>query len=164
MARQEQKQENLRGIVRIAGTDIKGEKKLFVSLQRIKGISHYMADAICRIHNFDRGRRVGTLTNDEVKLIEETMNNPMKYNVPKWAVNRQKDPETGVDHHLMGPNLLFTHKQDIRRMMDLRNYKGVRHGLGLPVRGQRTRSSFRKGKSVGVIKKKQMPATAKAKK
>ncbi|MBS3052144.1 MAG: 30S ribosomal protein S13 [Candidatus Aenigmarchaeota archaeon] len=161
MAKQEQKQENLRGIVRIAGTDIKGEKKLFVSLQKIKGVSSFIANFVCRIHNFDRSKKIGSLTIEETKLIEETINNPIKYGLPVWAVNRKSDPETGVNHHLIGSNLVFTHKQDLRKMMDLRNYKGVRHGLGLPVRGQRTRSSFRKGKSVGVVRKKQMPAKTK---
>lgn len=161
MVKQEQKQENIRGIVRIAGTDIKGEKKLYVSLQRIKGVGHFMANFVCETHNFERNRKIGTLTIEETKLIEDTLSNPIKYGLPEWAVNRKSDPEAGLNHHLISSNLTFTHKQDIRKMMDLRNYKGVRHGLGLPVRGQRTRSSFRKGKSMGVIRKKQMPAKAK---
>ncbi len=152
--------EQLRGIVRIAGTDIKGEKKLFVSLQRIKGVSSAMANAICRIHNLDRNRKVGTLTIEEVKKIEETMKDPMKFGIPTWMLNRKGDPESGINRHLIGPDLIFQHKQDIKKMMDLRTYKGIRHGLGLPVRGQRTRSSFRKGRTVGVIRKKIMPAKA----
>ena len=44
-------------------------------------------------------------------------------------------------------------KFDIQRMVDLKTYKGIRHMLGLPVRGQRTRSSFRKGRVVGVVRK-----------
>ncbi len=152
--------EQLRGLVRIAGVDIKGEKKLFVSLQRVKGISSAMANAICIIHNLDRNRKIGSLTIEEVKTIEETMKNPAKFGVPVWMLNRKKDPELGNDRHLIATDLVFQHKQDIKKMMDLRNYKGVRHGLGLPVRGQRTRSSFRKGRTVGVVRKKMMPGKA----
>lgn len=156
--------EKIRGIVRIAGADIKGEKQLFTSLMRIKGVGGYLANAICRIHNFDRNRKVGTLTEQEIKKIEETLKNPLKFGIPNWALNRRKDIDTGEDRHLVGPDLTFTQKQDVKKMIDIKCYKGVRHMFGLPVRGQRTRSSFRKGKTVGVVRKKSMPAKKKAKK
>lgn len=156
--------EQLKGIVRIAGTDIKGEKKLFVSLLKIKGVSHSLANAICRVHNLDRNRQIGALTSEEIKRIEETMKNPVKFGIPTWVLNRRRDPDTGVDLHIIGPELTFQQKQDIRRMSEIRSYKGIRHGLGLPVRGQRTKSSFRKGRTVGVVRKKVMPAKAGEKK
>ncbi len=153
--------ESLRGIVRISGVDIKGEKKLYVSLQRIKGVGPSIANAICRISKLDRNKKVGTLTDDEVKKLEEIMNNLDKYGIQPWLMNRRSDPETGRNIHLIGPTLKFTHEQDIKKMIESRSYKGVRHALGLPVRGQKTRSSFRKGKAVGVIRKKQQPAKSK---
>jgi small subunit ribosomal protein S13 len=155
--------EEIRGIVRIAGTDIKGEKKLFSSLMRIKGVGNSLANAVCRIHGFNRNRKVGTLTDEEIKKIEDTIKNPAKFGVPSWALNRRKDIETGLDEHLIGTDLVFIQKQDIKRMIDMKSYRGVRHMYGLPVRGQRTRSSFRKGRTMGVVRKKMMPATKKAK-
>jgi len=148
----------IRGIIRIAGTDIKGENQLFTSLQRIKGVGGTLANAICRVHNFDRNRKVGTLTDSEIKKIEETLKNPTKFGIPSWIVNRRKNLETGEDRHLVGPDLTFSQQQDIKRMIKIKSYKGVRHMFGLPVRGQRTRSSFRKGRTVGVVRKKKMPA------
>lgn len=153
--------ESLRGIVRISGVDIKGEKKLYVSLQRIKGVGPSIANAICRISKLDRNKKVGSLTDEEVKKLEEIMSNLGNYGVQTWLMNRRADPESGKDLHLIGPTLKFTHEQDIKRMIESRSYKGVRHALGLPVRGQKTRSSFRKGRTVGVIRKKQQPAKAK---
>jgi len=153
--------EQLRGIVRICGVDIKGEKKLFVSLQKIKGIGFSMANAICKITNMDRNRMVGTLNDEEVKKLEDIMNNPEKYGIPSWMFNRRRDPETGKNMHLIMSNLKFTHQQDLKKMIESKSYKGVRHALGLPVRGQRTRSSFRKGRAVGVVRKKSQPAKAK---
>ena len=79
-------------------------------------------------------------------------------------VNRRKDIETGEDRHLVGVDLKFMQEQDIKRMIKIKSYKGVRHMFGLPVRGQRTRSSFRGGRTVGVIRKKMMPATTKKEK
>jgi len=148
----------IRGIIRIAGADIKGETQLFTSLQRIKGVSGTLANAVCRVHNLDRNRKVGTLTDSEIKKIEETLKNPTKFGIPSWMINRRRDPEAGEDRHLVGPDLTFTRQQDIKKMIKIKSYKGVRHMFGLPVRGQRTRSSFRKGRTVGVVRKKTMPA------
>ncbi len=54
---------------------------------------------------------------------------------------------------MTGPELDVTKKFDIQGKIDIKSYKGTRHMFGLPVRGQRTRSSFRKGKIVGVVRK-----------
>jgi len=150
--------EEVKGIVRIVGTDIKGEEQLFTSLERIKGVGGAFANAICRVHNLDRNRKVGTLDATEIKKIEETLKNPTKFGIPAWVMNRRRDLVTGEDVHLVGADLEFAQKQDIKRMIDIKSYKGVRHMFGLPVRGQRTRSSFRKGRTVGVVRKKVMPA------
>jgi len=147
----------IRGIIRIAGTDIKGDAQLFTSLQKIRGVGGTLASAVCRVHNFDRNRKIGTLTDSEIKKIEETLKNPTKFGIPSWIVNRRKDPERGEDRHLVGSDLTFTQQQDIKEMIKIKSYKGVRHMFGLPVRGQRTRSSFRKGRTVGVVRKKKMP-------
>ncbi len=149
-----------RGIVRIGEVDLKGEKNVYVSLQRIKGVGPSIANAVCRIAKIDRNRKVGTLTDEEVKKIEGLLKNIKNY-VPPWMLNRRADPETGENYHLIGSSLKYTHEQDIKKMMEIKCYKGIRHALGLPVRGQRTRSSFRKGKTVGVIRKKQQPAKKK---
>jgi len=151
----------LKGIVRIAGTDLKGEKQLFVSLQKIKGVGVTLANAVCRVCSFDRHRKVGTLTDQEVKKIEQVLHNPEKFSIPSWLFNRRRDPETGKDLHLIGHDVKFTEKQDIKKMMSIKSYKGIRHALGLPVRGQRTKSSFRKGRTVGVVRKKVQPAKKK---
>lgn len=151
----------IKGIVRILGADIKGDAHLFVSLQKIKGVGGVLADTVCKIHNFDRRRQIGSLSDAELKKIENTLKNPEKFGIPTWLLNRKKDPETGKDKHLIGPDLSFTKKQDIKKMMNMRSYRGVRHMFGLPVRGQRTKSSFRKGSTVGVVRKKSQPAKKK---
>jgi small subunit ribosomal protein S13 len=150
--------EKIKGIVRIAGADIKGESQLFISLQRVKGVGGVLANAICRINSLDRNMKVGNLTPTEIKKIEDTLKNPAKFGIPDWMLNRRKDLETGENRHLVGPDLSFMQKQDIKRMINMKSYKGVRHMYGLPVRGQRTRSSFRKGRTMGVVRKKMMPA------
>src|SRR3990167_8425454 len=65
------------------------------------------------------------------------------------------------DIHLLTSDLKLQKDNDIKRMKKIRSYKGVRHSIGQPVRGQRTRSNFRKGSAIGVNKKKSKIASAK---
>ncbi len=151
-------------IVRVAGTDLDGEKPLVRALKKIKGISFTMSKAICAASGFDPQRKLSTLSEEEIKKIEEVIKDPIKFGVPAYLVNRRKDRTTGKNMHLTGPDLDIATKLDIERMINIKSYKGVRHMLGLPVRGQRTRSSFRKGRAVGVVRKAVKIATKKEEK
>ena len=61
--------------------------------------------------------------------------------------------ETGKDIHLLSSDLVLQNKNDIDQMKKIRSWKGIRHSYGLKVRGQRTRTTGRKGKAIGVKKK-----------
>jgi small subunit ribosomal protein S13 len=150
-------------VVRVMNTDLNGEKSLKNALLGIKGISHAMSKAICLAAGFNPNVKLGSLSEEDIKKIEEVIKEPIKYGIPPWLLNRRREPETGVDLHLVGADLEIAKKFDIQKMIDLKTYKGVRHMFGLPVRGQRTRSSFRKGKVVGVVKKSVRVAQEKAK-
>jgi small subunit ribosomal protein S13 len=149
----EKQQEEARALVRVAATDLDGEKSVVNALKGIKGISQMMSNAVCTVSGIDCNRKLGSLSEADIQKLEEIINDPMKFGVPNWAVNRRRDMMTGADMHLTGPDLDMATRFDVQRMVDMKSYKGVRHMLGLPVRGQRTRSSFRKGKVVGVIRK-----------
>ncbi len=164
MAKEKKPKQELRGIIRIKGADLKGERNLFVSLQRIDGVGANLANAICKVGKFKRNKKVGTLTNEDIKKIEKILDDPVKAGIPKWMLNRKKDPKTGKDLHLSGADVKFTETQDIKGMINIKTYRGVRHMYGLPVRGQRTKSSFRGGKTVGYHRKKQQPKKKKGKK
>jgi len=139
-------EEQIKHLVRIANTDLDGKKSIAYILSRIKGVGVSFAMAICKAANVDSNKRVGTLNDKEIKLIEELILNPEKANLPKWLYNRRKDLETGLDKHLVGIPLQLAQDNDIKIMKIMKSYKGVRHILGLPVRGQRTRSNFRRNK------------------
>lgn len=145
--------EELRQIVRIINADITGEKGLYNALRKINGVSYSFSNAICNIMSLDKNKKVGSLTQEEIKKIEDIIKNPLKYNIPRFILNRRKDFDTGEDKHLIASDLKLITSFDIKRMRRIRCYKGVRHSQGLPVRGQRTRSHFRHGKTVGVRKK-----------
>ena len=144
-------EEKLRGILRIINTDIVGTKSIYDGLRKIKGVSFMFCNAICNNLNLDKTRKIGSLNEEETKKIEELIKNPTS--LPLWLVNRRKDYDTGKNLHLTGAQLNLTKEFDIKRMKKMKSYKGMRHAWGQPVRGQRTRSHFRTGISIGVQRK-----------
>ncbi|MEM4181768.1 MAG: 30S ribosomal protein S13 [Candidatus Pacearchaeota archaeon] len=148
----EEKQQ-FKSLVRIANTDIDANSKVYKGLVSIKGISWAVSGALCHKIGLDRNKKVKDLTEDEIKKIEEYLE---KGDIPVFLKNRKKDRETGEDKHLIGTDLNLQNELDIKRMKKIKCYKGIRHSLGQPVRGQRTKSHFRKNKnkSGGGVKRK----------
>lgn len=141
----------MRELVRINNTDIHGKNGVYIGLTRIHGVSYSFSNAVCNLLSIDKNKKIGDLSEEEVKRIEETIKNPKQ--LPHFLYNRRKDFDTGENIHLSTSNLKLKVDFDIKKMKRLKTYKGVRHGLGQPVRGQRTKSHFRTGSSVGVMKK-----------
>jgi len=144
-------------LVRIINTDLKGNKQILYALPYIKGVGLMFANAICRKAKIDIHKKAGYLTDEEVKAIEDVLTHPAKYSIPLWMFDRRKDYDSGNDMHIIGGALEFAHEMDIKRMKKTKSYKGLRHQWGQPVRGQRTKSNFRRNKgkvSLGVVKKK----------
>ena len=148
----------VRQIVRIINADVPGEKQIRMGLTCVTGVGHSFSAAICNQLRLDNSRKVGTLSNEEIKKIEDVIKNPQNHKIPPFMFNRKKDPESGQDRHLNSADLKLSKEFDIKKFKKIKSYKGIRHALGLPVRGQKTRSNFRKGKAVGVSKKKSAPA------
>ena len=144
---------DFRYIVRIIGTDIDGLKKLPIGLTKIKGINSRFADAIVKVAGFNPEMCVGNLTDADLKKLEDIIKAPLDFGVPVWLLNRRKDLETGKDLHLTGPDLTLSIRTGIKLMVESRSWKGVRHSLGLKVRGQKTRTTGRKGRVVGIRRK-----------
>jgi len=139
-------------IVRVMSKDIEGKMKVYPGLTKIKGVSWALSNAACKKLNLDKNKTIGTMTDSEIKKIEEFLKNP---DTPKHLFNRQKDLETGEDKHLTGVNLELRKDFDVKRLKQIKSYRGFRHTAGLPMRGQRTKSNFRKNRAKGSgIKKK----------
>jgi len=144
---------SFRYIVRIAKTDIIGELRTDYGLAEIKGVGVNLATAICRVLNIDPAMKIGYLTDEEIAKIEDVLKSPLKYGIPSWMLNRRKDYETGEDKHLVSAELIYYVKQDIEREKKIKSWRGIRHALGMKVRGQRTRTTGRTGATVGVRKR-----------
>jgi len=145
-------------ILRFMGTDIDGTKKVAYGLGKIRGVGPNLAFAVVRAAKINPEARMGALSDGELSRVEDVIKDPLKHGIPPRMVNRRKDIETGRDMHLVGADLALKIKSDIDLMKDIKSWKGVRHSLGLKVRGQRTRTTGRSGKAVGVKKKVLMEA------
>ena len=157
---------NFKHIVRVANVDIQGTKSTRLALTEIKGVGMNLADVVCITAGIDKAKKAGDLAEEEVKKLNKILENLEEYNIPSWFFNRRKDYDTGKDMHLLTGNISFYKENDLKRLKKLKTLRGVRHQKGLPVRGQRTKSHFRKnkGKVVGVAKKKVAPAAGEGKK
>ena len=151
--------EEFKQMIRFLEKDIKGNLQIYHALTKVYGISYSLSNAICNIAQIDKSKKIGSLSDQEIGKIKSIAAN--QADVPSWAFNRKKDRETGKDIHLIGSDLKFNKEMDIKHLRKIRCYRGIRHSLGLPVRGQRTRSNFRHGKTVGVKKKSLKSATGK---
>ncbi|MAF36250.1 30S ribosomal protein S13 [archaeon] len=147
-------EQKIKALVRVLNTDIPGEKPLSHALTKIKGVNVMYSNAVCNTLNLKKDQKLGLTSEDQIKSIEEAITKPQEHNIPTWLLNRKSDPESGEDQHLVTANLKLRTEFDIRDLKKVKSYRGMRHASGLPVRGQRTRSNFRRGKSLGVQKKK----------
>lgn len=141
-------------IVRVMNTDLNGDKNIAYALTSIKGINYNLSKAILYSAKIDDRKKLKDLNEKDISEIEKIIENPTESKIPSWLLNRNKDYKTGDNLHITGTDITMTVREDINRLRKIRAYRGIRHEKGLPTRGQRTRSSFRKGEKVGVVKKK----------
>jgi len=139
-------------IIRILSTDIEGKMSIYSGLTKIKGVSWSFSNAVCKKLGLDKTRKIGTLTEQEIKKITEFIKNPT---LPNFLLNRKRDPGSDKGRHLVISDLDLQKEFDIKRLKKIKSYRGLRHSAKLPLRGQRTKSHFRKNRAKGAgIKKK----------
>ena len=123
-------------MARIAGVNIPTGKRVEIALTYIHGIGRTIASKICEDVGIPRERRVFDLTDDELARIRDTIDK----------------------HYQVEGELRREHSMNIKRLMDLGCYRGLRHRRGLPVRGQRTHTNARtrKGPAKSIAGKKKV--------
>ena len=123
-------------MARIAGVNIPTNKRVVISLRYIYGIGPTNAKQICDSIGIPEARRVNQLTDEEIVKLREVI-----------------DRDFRVEGDLRREVAM-----NIKRLMDMACYRGLRHRRGLPVRGQRTHTNARtrKGKAVAIAGKKKV--------
>jgi len=142
-----------RHIVRIADTDLDGKKSVLFALTGVKGIGIRMARAVVNKLGIDGTAKLGELDDETIQKIKKFVEEEIE-SLPPWMLNRRKDPHTGKNLHLLSKDVDFARMVDVETLIRMKAYRGIRHAKGKKVRGQRTRSTGRKGVTVGVIRRK----------
>jgi len=120
-------------MARIAGVDLPRRKAIAYALPYIYGIGLHTAKAICKAVSIPVDRKVDELSETDIKALRET-----------------------IETYKVEGDLRREVQQNIKRLMDLGSYRGLRHRRGLPCRGQRTHTNARtrKGPKRGVARRK----------
>ena len=139
----------IRHIVRIADSDLDGKRSVQYALTGIKGISRRVAKIIAVNSGLDPIGTIGYLNDADIDKLKSSVDS-ISTVLPVWMMNKQNDILTGEDRQVLGMDVMLSRNEDINIMKKARSYKGLRHERGLRVRGQRTRSTGRRGKTVGV--------------
>ncbi|KAH8298437.1 hypothetical protein KR044_002976, partial [Drosophila immigrans] len=169
--------EKFQHILRIMNTNIDGKRKVGIAMTAIKGVGRRYSNIVLKKADVDLTKRAGECTEEEVSLLANfvilaqlktlftfrlsqvdkvvtIISNPLQYKVPNWFLNRQKDIIDGKYLQLTSSNLDSKLRDDLERLKKIRSHRGLRHYWGLRVRGQHTKTTGRRGRTVGVSKKK----------
>ena len=141
-------------ILRLQNTNIDGRQKVPFAIRKIRGIGRRLAFVLCKTADIDVNRRAGTLSEAERTKLCTILADPLAHKVPFWFLNRKKDPVNGKSTHHYSNLLDSALRDDLERMKKMHMHRGLRHQWGVRVRGQHTKTTGRKGKTVGVSKTK----------
>lgn len=124
------------------------------ALRSIKGIGRRFANAMLKVANIDLSKRAGQLTEAEIEQLNNIMAKPIEHGIPQYFLNRQKDPRDGTSAQLVSNQVDTKLREDLEKLKKIKNHRGLRHFWGLKCRGQNTKSTGRRGRTLGVTKKK----------
>ncbi|XP_002155929.1 small ribosomal subunit protein uS13 isoform X1 [Hydra vulgaris] len=146
--------EKFQHILRVMNTNIDGKTKIMYAMTSIKGVGRRFSNICLKKADIDLKKRAGELTDEEVERVITIMQNPRQYKIPDYFLNRQKDIKDGKYTQVLANALDNKLREDLERLKKIKAHRGLRHYWGLRVRGQHTKTTGRKGRTVGVSKKK----------
>lgn len=142
-------------------------------MTKIKGVGRRYSNLVCKKADIDTNKRggwtqfcgyysiasanistAGELTSEELERIVTIIQNPTQYKIPSWFLNRQRDIVDGKDSQILANGVDSKLRDDLERLKKIRAHRGLRHYWGLRVRGQHSKTTGRRGRTVGVSKKK----------
>ncbi|MCJ1397535.1 hypothetical protein MMC11_000729 [Xylographa trunciseda] len=145
---------NFQFILRLLNTNVDGKQKIMYALTKIKGVGRRYSNLVCKKADVDLNKRAGEITSEELERIVTIIQNPTQYKIPTWFLNRQRDIVDGKDTQVLANGMDSKLREDLERLKKIRAHRGLRHYWGLRVRGQHSKTTGRRGRTVGVSKKK----------
>jgi len=146
--------DNFQHILRVMNTNLEGKRNTMFAITAIKGVGRRFANIALKKADIDMSKRAGELSEEEVERIITIISNPRQYKIPDWFLNRQKDIKDGKTSQVLSNFLDNKLREDLERLKKIRAHRGLRHYWGVRVRGQHTKTTGRRGRTVGVSKKK----------
>merc|ERR1712129_332119 len=135
-------------ILRVQNTNIDGCRNIMFAMTAIRGIGRRFSNLICKKADIDLSKRAGQLDEDEIRRMETIMLNPRQYKIPDWFLNRQKDCKDGTFGQSISNGLDTKLREDLERLKKIRAHRGLRHHWLLRVRGQHTKTTGRRGRTL----------------
>jgi len=145
---------NFQYILRLLNTNVDGKQKVMYAMTKIGGVGRRYSNLVCKKADIDLSKRAGELTIEELERIITIIQDPTAYKIPTWFLNRQNDIVDGKNYQILANGLQSKMREDLERLKKIRSHRGLRHYWGLRVRGQHTKTTGRRGRTVGVSKKK----------
>ncbi|KAF3940662.1 hypothetical protein ABW19_dt0205741 [Dactylella cylindrospora] len=145
---------NFQYILRLLNTNVDGKQKVMYAMTKIGGVGRRYSNLVCKKADIDLSKRAGELTIEELERIITIIQDPTAYKIPTWFLNRQRDIIDGKNSQILANGLQSKLREDLERLKKIRCHRGLRHYWGLRVRGQHTKTTGRRGRTVGVSKKK----------
>lgn len=137
-------------ILRLLNTNVDGKRKIQYAMTEIKGVGPRYANVVIKKADVDLFKRAGELNSDELERIVSILQNPTQFKIPNWFLNRRKDIGDGKNHQVVSNQVDAKLRDDLERLKKIRAHRGLRHFWGIRVRGQHTKTTGRRGKTVGV--------------
>jgi small subunit ribosomal protein S18e len=147
-------EKDFRFILRLFNTNIDGKQKIPFAIRSVRGIGRRLAILVTQKAGLNPNARAGELSEEQLEKIVDVCSNPLNYSIPEWFLNRKRDPKEGKSSQMIANGIDTKLRDDLEKMKRMKLHKGLRHYFGLKVRGQHTCSTGRRGKIVGVEKKK----------
>ncbi len=136
------------------GTGVDGSHSVLYGLAKIKGVGVMFSNALCNVLKLDKHKKISDLSEKEIEQIETYLSGDEKKGIPEWLLNTRNDVTTGQNKHYIAKDLDYFMMQLKRSLYKLKTYRGLRLKENLTVRGQRTKSNFRRQKTIAAMKAK----------
>merc|ERR1712243_390550 len=146
--------ENFQHILRVMNTNLEGKRNTMFAITAIKGVGRRFANIALKKADIDMSKRAGKLTDEEVERVVTIISTPRQYKIPDWFLNRQKDIKDGKTTQVLSNFLDNKLREELERRKKICAPGGLSHYWGVRVRGQHTKTTGRRGRTVGVSKKK----------
>ncbi|KAH8061835.1 rRNA binding protein [Aureococcus anophagefferens] len=138
-------------ILRVLNTNIDGRRKVMFALTSIPGVGRRFSNVVCKKAAADAHKR--WRADRRGRKLVAIIQNPKQFKIPAWFLNRQKDYKTGKYSQAFANTLQQKLREDLERLKKIRAHRGLRHYWGIRVRGQHTKSTGRRGKTMAATKK-----------